>query len=161
MSNTNHCQQTQTFHPDVVSSGYLREHENELSITIPRDIQNEVSKFSQELNAYCIGTGLSDQENKAVQLALDGSIKYESLFIKLMSKGVANTKYVFVYTQNNKLYQIVNMNQVKEMDLAFMRNKNDEIIDIQSGTEHCLFLTKLGDVYSIGTNDAGYIFMYN
>ena len=76
----------------------------------------------------------------------------------VISKGFLND-HLFIYTKNNLLYA---MGQTKSGQFGYYSkgvtnspckinfNFNDQLIDIQCGLRHSLFLTSIGDVYMCG-----------
>ena len=71
--------------------------------------------------------------------------------VSVISKGAINSK-IYLYTNKHKLYcSQTNMNDWKSVDIKHIFKSN--IIQIECGNKHTLFLTRKGDVYGCGKNN--------
>jgi len=125
------------------------------------DIQKEVSKYCQVFDIKQIGNNTDSHDDNIIASIMNKLYSHHvaqtnsTASIKLISTGMSDTKFKFIYTTNHRLFQCFEDDKLEEMNQSFLRHKHDEIIDIKCGKKHCLFLTKNGDVFCIGSNDSG------
>eukprot|EP01084_Bolivina_argentea_P074862 135777_1 len=78
--------------------------------------------------------------------------------ISVMSSGISNNTVLYIYTVNGDLHKSdINLKTeitYNKIYTSFLNN-NDTIIDIKCGSNHTLFLTKFGNLYTYGCNDIG------
>ncbi len=132
---------------NILLSGYLREHEQNVEIKIPDLATSIISVYSKEYHSQVFG------EIRLCKSKILDKIDTLNTLQKCCSefnKFICNSNNI---TKDSNPFRLSSdlMKQINPIMLA----TNDELIDVQTGTKHTLFLTAKGKVYALGSNDSG------